>query len=77
MLELDPAIETRQKANLARVKAERDQAAVDRALAEVRRAAAGAENVMPSLLAAARCRTTLGEIVIALADVLGRYRMGA
>lgn len=77
LLEIDPAIETRQKANLARIKAQRDQAAVDCALAEVRRAAAGTENVMPSLLAAARCRTTLGEIVIALADVLGRYRMGA
>jgi methylmalonyl-CoA mutase N-terminal domain/subunit len=77
LLEIDPAIETRQKANLARVKAQRDQAAVDAALAEVRRAGAGTENVMPALLTAARCQATLGEIVIALADVLGRYRMGA
>lgn len=77
LLEIDPAIETRQKANLAKVKAQRDRAAVDAALAEVRRAAAGTENVMPALLAAARSQATLGEIVIALADVLGRYRMGA
>jgi methylmalonyl-CoA mutase N-terminal domain/subunit len=77
LLEIDPEIESRQKANLARVKATRDAAAVERALADVRRAAAGAENVMPALLAAARGQATLGEIVIALADALGRYRMGA
>ena len=77
LLEIDPEIEARQKANLARVKGTRDAAAVDRDLAEVRRAAAGTENIMPSLLAAARSQATLGEIVIALADSLGRYRMGA
>jgi methylmalonyl-CoA mutase N-terminal domain/subunit len=77
LLEIDPEIEARQKANLAKVKATREAAGVERTLADVRRAAAGTENIMPSLLAAARSQATLGEIVIALADALGRYRMGA
>ncbi|HEV3003250.1 MAG TPA: methylmalonyl-CoA mutase family protein, partial [Pirellulales bacterium] len=76
-LELDPQIERRQKENLARLKSRRDAAAVVRALAEVRRVAAAEENVMPALLAAARSHATLGEIVTALGESLGRYGMGA
>ncbi|HVC96832.1 MAG TPA: methylmalonyl-CoA mutase family protein [Pirellulales bacterium] len=81
-LALDPDIERRQKENLARVKSERDASAVARALAEVRRVAATAENdtpenVMPALLDAARRRATLGEIVDALGQSLGRYGMRA
>jgi methylmalonyl-CoA mutase N-terminal domain/subunit len=81
-LDLDPDIERRQKENLARVKSERDASAVAMALAEVRRVAATAENdtpenVMPALLDAARRHVTLGEIVRALGQSLGRYGMGA
>jgi methylmalonyl-CoA mutase N-terminal domain/subunit len=55
------------------VKGRRDGEAVRRALAEVRRVAGTNENLMPSLLEAARARCTVGEIMAALADVFGRY----
>jgi methylmalonyl-CoA mutase N-terminal domain/subunit len=73
-LEIDPAIETRQKESLACFKAQRNAAAVEQALAEVRRAVRAGENAMPALVNAARRDCTLGEIVNALADVLGRQR---
>ncbi len=73
-LEIDHTIETRQKQNLAQLKATRDQDAAQRALDEVRRSAQAGENVMPALLEAARCDASVGETVNALGDVLGRYR---
>ena len=42
----------------ARLRAERDQAAVDTALAEVARVAAGDENIMPATIAAAKAGAT-------------------
>ncbi|MBX3415889.1 MAG: methylmalonyl-CoA mutase [Pirellulales bacterium] len=72
-LEIDEAIEHTQLANLSRVKAERDQAAMQQALDEVRRAAGAKENLMPALLDAARARVSVGETMAALAEVLGRY----
>jgi methylmalonyl-CoA mutase N-terminal domain/subunit len=38
----------------------------------VRRAAEARENVTPALLETARARTTVGEVMHALADVYGR-----
>ncbi len=72
-LQIDPLIEVKQKERLGAFKAGRDQAATQRALAEVRRAAKAGENVMPALIDAARHNATVGETVNALADVLGRY----
>ena len=73
-LEIDASTERRQLAQLASLRKSRDAAATERSLNEVRRAAAAAENVMPALLAAAESQATVGEIVNALADALGRYR---
>jgi methylmalonyl-CoA mutase N-terminal domain/subunit len=73
-LQLDPQIESRQKANLSRVRQERDSDDVTSSLDDVRSAAASGRNIMPALLEAARRRATLGEMVAALADVLGRYQ---
>lgn len=75
--EVDPAVEAAQLAALQRVKSQREPAAVQRALDAVRRAAARNTNVMPALIDAARAQATLGEIVSALADVLGRYERRA
>jgi methylmalonyl-CoA mutase N-terminal domain/subunit len=72
-LEIDQAIETRQKESLGKLKSTRDQEATDAALEQVRRAASAGENVMPALLEAARQNATLGETMDALADVLGSY----
>lgn len=75
--EVESQVEASQLASLERVKAHREPAAVERALDSVRRAAAGKTNVMPALIDAARAQATLGEIVSALADVLGRYERRA
>jgi methylmalonyl-CoA mutase N-terminal domain/subunit len=46
---------------------------VEAALADVREAAAGDRNLMPSLLAAARVHATEGELVETLQAVWGSY----
>jgi methylmalonyl-CoA mutase N-terminal domain/subunit len=43
----------------------------------VRRVAATRENLLPTLIEAARARCTVGEIMAALADVFGRYEGAA
>src|SRR4051794_25051653 len=54
ILTVDPDVEAEARAGLERWRAERDQAAVDAALAELRRVAHSDENVMQATLAAAR-----------------------
>jgi methylmalonyl-CoA mutase N-terminal domain/subunit len=57
------------------VKRARDDAAVARALAGVRAAAAApTTNTMPSILEAVRVHATVGEIMETLAEEFGRYR---
>jgi methylmalonyl-CoA mutase, N-terminal domain len=72
-LVVDESVEQEQGTALSRVKEVRDPAAVGRALAEVRRVAGTAQNLVPALLDAARARCTVGEIMNSLADVFGRY----
>jgi methylmalonyl-CoA mutase N-terminal domain/subunit len=70
----DPAAERRQTERLAATRAARDDAAVDAALAELRRAAADeGENLMPHFIAAARARASEGEMIAALQRVFGTY----
>jgi methylmalonyl-CoA mutase N-terminal domain/subunit len=59
----DPQATERQLARLAQVKATRNRAAVEAALAEVDRASADGANVVPSVLKAVRAYATVGEIV--------------
>ncbi|WP_404957250.1 methylmalonyl-CoA mutase [Streptomyces sp. 147326] len=72
-LRVDPAIEARQCAALARLRAERDPAAVSAALAALREAAAGTENVLYPMKEALRARATVGEVCGALREVWGTY----
>jgi methylmalonyl-CoA mutase N-terminal domain/subunit len=74
LLEIDETVEREQRAALQRIKTQRSAADVRRALDEVKRVAAAGQNVLPPLLEAAKSRATVGEIMYALADVLGRYR---
>lgn len=74
-LQVDPSVEALQIESLRRVKAMRHADDVGRVLAEIRRAAATGVNTFPALIAAARARATVGEIVRALADVLGRQTL--
>jgi methylmalonyl-CoA mutase, N-terminal domain len=73
-LRIDADLERKQLQRLADVKANRDGAAVESALARVRAAAKSDENLMPPLLEAARANATEGEIVATLQEVLGHYR---
>ncbi|MBI1379384.1 MAG: methylmalonyl-CoA mutase [Frankiales bacterium] len=72
-LRVDPTIEDTQRERLARLRAERDQAAVDAALEAVRAAARGTDNVLYPLRDALRLRATVGEVSDALRDVWGLY----
>ena len=55
------------------MRARRDSAAVEAALATLREAAAGEANLMPNLLDCARVHATEGEIVASLQQVFGVY----
>jgi methylmalonyl-CoA mutase N-terminal domain/subunit len=72
ILQIDHAVEGEQCASLNRVKADRSQEDVQRTLDAVRRAAEAEENILPTLIDAARARATVGETMHALADVYGR-----
>jgi (2R)-ethylmalonyl-CoA mutase len=74
ILTVDPAAEAQQREAVARWRAERDQAAVDAALAALREVAAGEDNIMEATLAAARAGATTGEWAGALRDAFGEFR---
>jgi methylmalonyl-CoA mutase N-terminal domain/subunit len=76
-LVVDETVEKKQIAELRRRKSKRDAEVVRRLLDAVRRVAATSENLMPTLLDAARARCTVGEIMSAMMDVFGRYDGGA
>src|SRR6185312_13430991 len=70
---LDPEIERRQLERTARVRAGRDGAAAEAALAEVRRVALGDENLLPPMRDALRTGCTVGEICEVLRAEWGTY----
>jgi methylmalonyl-CoA mutase N-terminal domain/subunit len=72
-LAIDEAVEREQVEHLRQIKAKRDGEQVRKTLDQIRRVAATKENLMPSLVEAARMRCTVGEIMNALADEFGRY----
>jgi len=71
--QLNPEVEAEQVARLAEVRAGRDQAAVDRALADLASAAGTETNLMPPILAAVRRQASVGEICNTLRQVFGEY----
>jgi ethylmalonyl-CoA mutase len=75
ILHVDPAIEQGAVAAVEAWRAERDQAAVERALDELSAAAADPEvNIMPATLAAAAAGATTGEWAGTLRETFGEYR---
>jgi methylmalonyl-CoA mutase N-terminal domain/subunit len=72
-LRVDPSIEAAHRERLEQLRAERDGAAVDRALDAVRAAAGSTDNVLVPLREALRLRATGGEVADALRDVWGQY----
>ena len=75
ILVVDEAVEAERRAEIERWRSERDQAAVDGALAELARVARDdRENIMPATIAAARSGATTGEWAQTLREVFGEYR---
>jgi methylmalonyl-CoA mutase N-terminal domain/subunit len=76
VMTVDPQLERDQVARLHALRTARDGAAVDSALAEVRRVAADGGNLLYPMKRALELRATLGEVSGVLVDVFGRYRPG-
>ena len=71
---IDPALEPRRREQVATVRRARDAADLTAALAALRRAAEGTENLLPRILDAVRAQGTLGEISDTLRAVFGEHR---
>ncbi len=74
ILVVDPETEAEQREAVVAWRSSRDQAAVDRALEELRQVAEGDGNLVPATIDAARAGATTGEWAQALRDVFGSYR---
>ena len=72
-LRVNPAIEEEQGERLRVLRAERDQAAVDRYLEQIRETARGTGNLLLPMKDALRAKATVGEVSDALRDVWGQY----
>ncbi|HYL85594.1 MAG TPA: methylmalonyl-CoA mutase family protein [Candidatus Angelobacter sp.] len=72
-LRIDAEIERSQVARLHTLRAKRDFARVQSALAELQRRAATTENLLPAILAAVEAYATVGEISDALRGLFGEY----
>ena len=67
----------KQVARLKELKSTRDNAAVQQALAELKTAAQGTDNLMPPILKAVKALATLGEVCDTLRAVFGEYEAPA
>jgi methylmalonyl-CoA mutase, N-terminal domain len=74
ILRIDPTLERKQIGRVQAVRARRQSEPVERALADLKAAAADSDrNLMPNLLTCARVHASEGEIVEALQEVFGTY----
>ena len=73
LMQIDPEAERRQAERTAQVRARRDTAAVDAALARVREAAAGDANLLPVMRDALAAYATIGEVCEVLRTAWGTY----
>jgi methylmalonyl-CoA mutase N-terminal domain/subunit len=73
LLQVDPAIEARQRERTARARAERDATAAGSALDEVRAVADSEANLLPPMREALRAGCTVGEICGVLRQLWGTY----
>jgi methylmalonyl-CoA mutase N-terminal domain/subunit len=76
LLHVDDKVAHEQIERLKQLKAERDNAAVQTALAKVEAAARGTENMVPAVLEAVKAYATLGEVCDVFRKVWGAYREG-
>jgi methylmalonyl-CoA mutase N-terminal domain/subunit len=74
ILRISKDVEIGQHKRLAQFRADRDQAATDAALADLRAACAGEANLVGPIMEAVRAEATLGEVCAAMKEVFGTYR---
>jgi methylmalonyl-CoA mutase N-terminal domain/subunit len=75
ILKIDPALERKQIERVQALRARRDSAVVESALAELKRDAASDDrNLMPPIIEASRSYVTMGEMCDALREVWGVWR---
>jgi len=73
---IDPQLQLDQVARLQKIRAERDQSAVDAAMRDLEAAARGTQNVLVPMKEALRHMATLGEVADVLRGVFGTYQPG-
>jgi len=71
---IDPALQAAQIERTRKVRASREQAAVDRALEDVAAASRGTQNLLVPMRAALKARATLGEVSDVLREEFGVYQ---
>ena len=74
IMTVDPAVEAEQVATLNDWRNSRDQAAVDKALSDLRAAASAGRNIMEPSIRAAKAGVTTGEWAAQMRSVYGEYR---
>jgi methylmalonyl-CoA mutase N-terminal domain/subunit len=74
LLRLDASLGQRQAQSLAKLRAERAAEPWERAMAALKEAAEGSENLMPRIVDAVRAYATIGEICNVMRGVFGEYR---
>ena len=74
LLQISPNVEKQQKERLAKLKAQRDNDAVQKSLEKIKDAANNNINLMPVLIEAAENYCTLGEMVAVLKEPFGVYQ---
>ena len=74
LLKIDPRVEEDQAKALKKLRAERDGDAAGKALAALKAAAEGTDNLMPRILECSRVYCTLGEMIETLKGVFGEYK---
>ena len=78
ILKIDAALEQKQIERVQALRARRDSAAVESALARLKQGAAEADtNLMPAIIDASRAYVTMGEMCDALRETLGRLARDA
>jgi methylmalonyl-CoA mutase N-terminal domain/subunit len=71
---VDSSIEQDQARRLAELRGSRDAGEFERRIGDLKKAAAGSQNMLYPLREALRARATVGEVCDAMRDVWGVYR---
>ncbi len=74
ILQIEDQVSDRQRTKLEKLRSARDNLRVQNGLADLKRAAQGSENLMPSILECVRSYATLGEMCDTLRSIFGEYR---